>query len=235
MSLKKALLGSIVRTTIRTIVAHREIQDSKITTQNKNKEISPAYEYMLRSSKKCFILESAAFDMCSLKEYCGQKKLKYDDYFGIYKIFDKNEKLQFLSLKKRPGTGKKLDKIFLFDLHETVLGSIKQHIISPKVPIVEDDTKTCSVILEDNKLCSVKRTYIMGKEHCIISGEYKIEYVKNTDFIIKKNNKKIATIKFFRPTLKQVFPKSIVVEYDNEKQKTIVLLLAMAIDTICLY
>ncbi len=240
MGFKNALVGAIVRTTVRTIVANRKVEDSRITTQNKKGEISPAYEYMLQSSKKCFILEACVFDMCSLNEYRGQKKLKYDDYLGAYKIFDKNEELKFLSLEKRRSAskelaGKGLDRLFLFDLQETVFGRVKEHIISMKTPIIEDDAKTCSVILDRQKLCNVKRVYTLGKEHFEISDGYEVAHIKNTDFTIKKGNKRIATIKIFRPNLKKVFPRSIVVEYDDSKKDKTALLLAMAIDAVCSY
>lgn len=240
MGLKNTLAKAIVRTTVRTIIANRKVEDSKITTQNKKGKISPAYDYMLHSSKKCFILEACSFDMCSLNEYRGEKSLKYSDYFGIYKIFDKNEELKFLLLEKCRGAGKEfigknLDRLFLFDLHETVLGSIKEHIFSTKAPIIEDDAKTCSVILDQRKLCNVKRVYTFGKECFEISDGYKLEHIKNTDFTITKGGKRIATTKIFRPNLKDVFPRSIVVEYDDSKQDKTALLLAMAIDAVCSY
>lgn len=240
MGLKSALLGAVVNKTIRTIASRTEVQDSKITVQNKKGQTSPAYDYMSRSSKNCFIFQSGAFDMGSLREYRGKGKFKHPYYFGEYKVFDKSGALKFLAVEKRRGATEKLinkdlDKLYLLDLDDTILGRVNEHIISPEIAIIENNAKTCSVFLEDDKLCNVRRFYSIGKERFKISDGYEIELVKNTDFIIKKGNKKLATIKIFRSNLKELFPRSIVVECDDAKKEKTALLLALAIDTVCSY
>lgn len=240
MGIKSALIGAVVNKTIRTIATHGEVKDSIITKTNKKGNISPAYDFAVKSKKNCFIFEAGFFDICSLKEYCGKESLKYFDYDGTYKIFNKNGDLKFLFLEKRRGLGEELigkdiDKLYLFDLDGNVLGRIREHIISLQMPVIENDSKTVSVFLKDNKLCNVRRYYSVGREIFDIGSNYAIEHIKNKEFNIKKGRKNIAKITIFRSNLKNYFPRSIVVEYDDVKTDKEIILLAMALDAICSY
>lgn len=241
MGLKSAILGAVVNKTIRTIATQGEVQESKITTTDKKGNIVPAYEYMNKSNQNCFFMESSLFDMYSLKEYKGKESLKYYDYDGRYLIFDKKEYLKYLSLEKRRTAGeeligKDLDKYYLFDLNGTLIGRVKEHIISMHAPVIEDDSKTYSIFLADSKLCEIRRYYSVGKQRFEINySDYSLEYKKNNEFLIKKRKKDIAKITIFRPKITDKFRRSIVVEYDNKDNETITILFAMAFDSICSY
>ena len=76
MGLKSALLGTIANKALQTIATSNEVKKSELTIQNKAGDKSPAYEYMMNSSKNCVVFESCAFHMCSLKEYRGKEKLR---------------------------------------------------------------------------------------------------------------------------------------------------------------
>ncbi len=240
MGLKGAIANAIISKALRTVATHGEIKECKITIKNKKGEICPAYKYAIESKKNCFILESSFFDMFSLKEYKGPEKLKYHDYDGNYKIFNKDGNLKFLSLEKRRGfdeelIGKDLDKLFLFDLSGNIVGSIKEHLISLHIPIIENDAKTCSIVFKNNKLCNVKRYYSVGKECFEMNDSYSLEHIKNKKFAIKKANRKIAEVTIFRANLKNNFPRSLIVEYNDEKNEAIATLFALAIDSVCSY
>lgn len=240
MGLKGAILGAVANATISTIATHGEIKDSKPTVTNKKGKLSPAYEFVANSKSNCLVMEEGFFDMYSLNEYKGKKKLKYHDYDGDYKFFDKNGTVKYLSLKKRKGLeveirGKNIDKNCLFDLEGNLIGRIKEHFVSACVPVLENDAKTCSVFLGSDKLCSLRRYYKIGKEHFEISGEFSIEHNKNKEFLIKKGRKSIAKIIIFRFDFKDRFLRSLVIEYDDPKNELIAILLAMAINTACYY
>ena len=196
MGLKGAILGAVANATIRTIATRGEVQESKPAFTNNTGKVSLPYEFVANSQKKCLVMEAGFFDMYSLKEYKGKKKLKYQDYDGEYKIFDKNGRLKYLSLKKRMGLdeeiiGKDIEKNFLFDLDGNVIGRVKEHIVSLNFPILENDAKTCSVFFDSDNLCSVRRYYKIGKEHFEINGgRFNIEHTKNKEFIIKKRKQK---------------------------------------------
>lgn len=241
MGFKGAIVGAVAKKAITTIASRGEVKESKPTSTNKKGYISPAYDFAINSKKNCFIMESSFFDMQSLNEYTGTQKLKHYNYNGRYKIFDKNGDLQYLSLEKRKGLdedliSKDIDKLYLFDLNGNIIGRVKEHVISFNTPVIENNSKTCSVFLDDNKLWQVRRYYSFGKEHFETNNEnYNLEYTKNNKFIIKKGKKTIATITIFRFNLKERFSRTIVIEYDDIKQDIPTILFAMAIDTVCSY
>ena len=240
MGWKGALLDAVITKTIQTIASHSEIKASSLTIENKKGEISPAYDYLTNSRKDCFILESGFFNMYSLKEYRGKETLKYHDYDGTYKVFDKSGNLIYLLLEKRRGLdeeiiGKDIDKLYLFDLDGKVLGKVKEHFVSINAPILENDSKKCSIYLADNKLCNVRRYYSIGKVHFKTNSGYSIEHVKSNDFVIKKGSKPVLKIIIFRSKLKKYFPRSVVVEYESINKQVEAILFAVALDSLCAY
>ena len=250
MSLKEKLGMFILEKSIDGVANHLDKKarskpvvkkESKPTTTNKKGNITPAYNYANTSNKNCFIMESDTFILRELKEYKGTDNFD-DDYLGQYKFFDTDGELQYLAIEKRTRCsqshiGRELEKTLLLDLKGEILGYAKEHRISLTLPVIESESKTCSVYLGDDKLCEIRQSRSVGKEHFSISGNnYTLQHTKNKEFVVKKGNKTIVKLTFFRTTFKDLLtPRSIVIEFANEKDEAIAMLLAMAIDFVCSY
>lgn len=247
MGIKNAILGAVATKAITSIAAKAitakskdEIPDSKPTLTNRKGEFSPAYEYIMNSKSNCLLMQHSVFDMNSLKEYTGKERLNFYDYFGAYKIFDKNEQLKYVVLEKRRGideefAGKDVDKMYLYDLSGKLLGKVKEHFIALNMPIAENNSKVCSVSLNGNKILDVKRYYSFGKEHFKINYTYDLEHNKNKEFFIKKGNSQVSKISIFRTTFKELFARTVVMEYNESENELITILLAIAIDIVSSY
>lgn len=241
MGLKGILIEAAINTTIRTIALQAEKEESKPTVANKKGEKSPAYSLASSTKSYCVVMEHDVFSMYSLKEYTGKERLKYCDYIGNYKVFDKNGLLKYVCLEEQTTLGeeiigKDLDKLFLFNLNGEVLGRVKEHVISLHAPIIEHNAKTCTILVGNDKLCDVRRCYSVGKECFEINGgRFVLKTVKNKEFEIKKGSKRVAKFTILRANLRKRFSRCVVIEYDDVKYETSAILLGMAFDTVCSY
>lgn len=250
MSLKEKLGMVILEKSIDGVVNHLDRKarnrpivkkESKPTTTNKKGNVTPAYDYASASNKNCFVMESDTFILRELKEYKGNGNFD-NDYLGQYKFFDKNGNLQYLAIEKRTRysqshIGRDLEKTLLLDLKGEILGYAEEHRISLTLPVIESESKICSVYLDDDKLCEIRQSRSVGRDHFSISGNnYTLQHTKSKEFIVKKGSKTIVKLTFFRATFKDLLtPRSIVVEFVNEKDEVLAMLLAMAIDFVCSY
>lgn len=250
MSLKEKLLFAAASKTIDAVVnqidkktrSQKVVEKvSKPTTTNKKGVVAPAYEYMMKSKSICYIMEADSFTSFSLKGFKGKEKLDFNEYKGQYKIYDKDQTLQYVALEKEPGLTEELicrdlDRLFLYDSNGEIVGCAKEHLIALNVPLLEKEAKKCSVFLGSTKLCTIRHTISFGSDSFeMYESNYNLGYTNGTDFTIKQGKIIIAKIKRFRPTLKNLFPKSVVIECMNENDSATAILLAMTIDSLCSY
>lgn len=251
MSLKEKLLFAAASKTIDVAVNQidKKLQSQKVeekvskpTTTDRKGNILPAYEYISKTSNPCYIIETKSFHTLSQDEFKGKNVIDFSEDDGRYKIYDKTEKLQYVAIEKAPSLGeefvdKDLGRLFLYDLKGKVIGCAKEHFLAFNLPLLEKEAKKYSIFLDNTKLCTVRHTISLGSdsfemyesENC----DYDFGYNSNTEFTIKKGKKTLAKIKIFRPTLKQLFSKSIVVECFDENLSTTAILYAITVDTLC--
>ena len=252
MSLKGKLLSAVASKTFDVVVnqVDKKLQSQKVeekvskpSTTDRKGNILPAYEYISKTPNPCYIIETKSFHSLSQNEFKGKNAINFSEDDGRYKIYDKNEKLQYVAIEKAPSLGeelvdKDLGRLFLYDLKGKVIGYSKEHFIAINLPLLEKEAKKYSIFLDKTKLCTVRHTISLGSdsfemyesENC----DYDFDYINNTEFTIKKGKKILAKIKIFRPTLKQLFSKTIVVECFDETISTVAILYAITVDTLCM-
>lgn len=113
------------------------------------------------------------------------------------------------------------------------IGTVKQWLISGGIPLFEKEAKTCTVTLEDEKLCDLKKCVSFGDLQIeAFEGRIEIKIKSNDNYSIYHKGKKIAELHELPMKLKDGFVDRYVLEYKEEKDKQVAVMMAIALDTV---
>ena len=113
------------------------------------------------------------------------------------------------------------------------IGTIKQWLISGGMPLFEKEAKTCTVTLENEKLCDLKKSVSFGDLQIeAFEGRIEIKIKSNGNYSIYYKGKKIAELHELPMKLKDGFVDRYVIEYKEEKDKQVAVMIAIALDTV---
>ena len=116
---------------------------------------------------------------------------------------------------------------------KTKIGTVKQWLISGGIPLFEKEAKTCTVTLGKEKLCDLKKCISFGDLQIeAFEGKIKIKIKSNGNYSIYHKGKKIAELHELPIKLKDGFVDRYVLEYKEEKDKQIAVMMAIALDTV---
>lgn len=196
----------------------------KSRDKTKKQEI---YKFTVKS--KTFSIGTAATILV------GGHLLKGKDVSGDYQIYDDAGMLQYTVKEEMTLTDR--DILNVYDSASNKVGRIKEHLLSVGVPLLEKETKKCSVYLGGEKICELKKSEIFGEYNFeVLEGKIELSYDQNKNFKITYQGAKIAVFQFIPHKLKEMFRDGfmdkIKIECYSKEHEAISILLAIAIDTI---
>ena len=113
------------------------------------------------------------------------------------------------------------------------IGSIKQWVISGGVPLLEKEAKTCTVTLEKDKLCDLKKCVSFGDlQFETLEGRADVKIKSEGNYSIYCKGKKIAELHELPMKLKDGFVDRYVLEYKEVKDQQVAVMMALAIDVV---
>ncbi|MBE6732576.1 MAG: hypothetical protein E7561_01080 [Ruminococcaceae bacterium] len=116
---------------------------------------------------------------------------------------------------------------------KTRIGTVKQWLISGGIPLFEKEAKTCTVTMGNEKLCDLKKCVSFGDLQIeAFDGRIEIKIKSNGNFSIYHKGKKIAELHELPMKLKDGFVDRYVLEYKEEKDKQVAVMMAIALDTV---
>lgn len=116
---------------------------------------------------------------------------------------------------------------------KTKIGTVKQWLISGGIPLFEKEAKTCTVTFENEKLCDLKKCVSFGDLQIeAFEGKIEIKIKANGNYSIYHKGKKIAELHELPMKLKDGFVDRYVLEYKEEKNKQVAVMIAIALDTV---
>ena len=164
---------------------------------------------------------------------------------GNYSTVDLNNKCQY-KITTKDGT-----EAFVSNTEETLfttrdiltiydtrtgkrkIGTIKQWLVSGGVPLFEKDAKTCTVTLQNEKLCDLKKCVFFGDLQIETSASFlKVRIESDNEYSIHYKGQKIAKLHEIPAKLKDGFVDRYVLEYNDKKHTHIVVMLAIALDIV---
>lgn len=160
---------------------------------------------------------------------------KGDDVTCYYKTYDHAGVMQYTVKAETNLTNR--DILNVYDSESNKIGRIKEHFLSVGVPLLEKETKKCSVYLGGEKICELKKSEIFGESHFeVLSGDVQLSYDQKGNFKITYQGKQIADFQVIPRKLKEQFRDAFVDDINLEcyykEHEEISILLAIAIDTI---
>ena len=116
---------------------------------------------------------------------------------------------------------------------KTKIGTVKQWLISGGIPLFEKEAKTCTVTFGNEKLCDLKKCISFGDLQIeAFEGRIEIKIKSNGNYSIYHKGKKIAELHELPMKLKDGFVDRYVLEYKEEKDKQVAVMMAIALDTV---
>lgn len=157
---------------------------------------------------------------------------KIDDDDGYYQVVSKDGEELFMSdLKSTFLTDR--DILTVYDMSEgkRKIGTVKQWLVSGRIPLLEKEAKTCTVMLEKNKLCDLKRYISFGElQFDTYDGDAWIRVKAEDHYAIKYKGREIAQLHELSTKMKDGFSDRYVIEYKDKKDQKIVAMMAIALD-----
>lgn len=113
------------------------------------------------------------------------------------------------------------------------IGTIKQWIVSMGIPLLEKQTKTCTVSLGEDKLCDLKRYISFGElQFDTLDGKTEVKVKSEGNYSIYYKGKKIAELHELPIKAIDSFVDRYVLEYKEEKDRYIAVMMAIALDVV---
>lgn len=113
------------------------------------------------------------------------------------------------------------------------IGSVKQWLISGGIPLLEREAKTCTVTLEKDKLCDLKKSVSFGDlQFETFEGSAEVKIKSEDNYSIYYKRKKIAELHELPMKLKDGFVDRYVLEYKEAKDIQVAVMMAIALDTV---
>lgn len=113
------------------------------------------------------------------------------------------------------------------------IGSVKQWLISGGIPLFEKEAKTCTVTLEKDKLCDLKKCVSFGDlQFETLEGSAEVKIKSEDNYSIYYKRKKIAELHELPMKLKDGFVDRYVLEYNEAKDIQVAVMMAIALDVV---
>lgn len=153
---------------------------------------------------------------------------------GQYRIVTKDGKEVFVSdMETTLLTDRDILSVYDTSNGKQKIGNIKQWVISGGIPLFEKEAKTCTVTLEKEKLCDLKRCISFGElQFETFEGRAEIRVKSEDNYSVYYKRKKIAELHALPMKLKDGFVDRYVLEYKEKKDLQVAVMMAIAVDVV---
>lgn len=153
---------------------------------------------------------------------------------GQYQIITKDGEEMFVSdMETTFFTDRDILTVYDTSNGKRKIGSVKQWLISGGVPLLEREAKTCTVTLEKDKLCDLKKCVSFGDlQFETLEGSAEVKIKSEDNYSIYYKRKKIAELHELPMKLKDGFVDRYVLEYKEAKDIQVAVMMAIALDTV---
>ncbi|MDO5400904.1 MAG: hypothetical protein Q4F17_07985 [Eubacteriales bacterium] len=207
-----------------------------IVKQNLNVQEVPKSDSAKQKTYR-FTVKSRVFSLGSVATAMASGHIpKNFDVSTYYKVFDCTGAQQYTVKVESNLTDRNIYNVY--DSTGKRVGRIKEHLFSVGVPLLEKETKKCSVYFDNEKICELKKFEMFGEKHFeVLEGDFHISYDQKDNFKISCHGNRIVSFQIIPYKLKELFRDAFVdkinlVCYENEKE-ALSILLSIAINVIC--
>jgi len=153
---------------------------------------------------------------------------------GQYQIVTKDGKEMFASdMETTFFTDRDILTVYDTSNGKRKIGSVKQWLISGSFPLLEREAKTCTVTLEKDKLCDLKKCVSFGDlQFETLEGSVEVKIKSEDNYSIYYKRKKIAELHELPVKLKDGFVDRYMLEYKETKDIQVAVMMAIALDTV---
>ena len=195
MSLKSFIVCSIASKTIEKLASSEKVDDMVnnvvVKSAKSNGWVTNESNFEIKR-KYCFIIKSKSVSVNSLKNVVKGDYSDMGGYWGKYKIYDYSKNLKYTTEPKEFGflsevVGYDKETLYLFDDTNKIIGSIKENLLSFRIPLLEKDTKRCTLFISNNEFCEIRKSHTFNELYYEMQGcNYSI--VHNNEKNIIYNN-----------------------------------------------
>lgn len=186
------------------------------------------------SDMKYLIVQRPSYSIWAMGSLLAGNRSNIKEFGSTYKIYDKSRKLKYMSDYDISLIFDK-ESFTLYDSEKKKIGKVKEYLLSVGFPLFEKEVKKCSVFLQDDILCRLKKYESFGDTYFeTLEGKISIKNQKSDEnkFIIKIGNKIIGTIYSIPLKLKDGLVDRYLIEYKAVENETILALVSLALDII---
>lgn len=163
MDLKK--FSSVVADNLKDVGITEQMVDTAVNSTlnlvSKAWGIKTANEYINESQQNYLIVKWKSFSIKTLTTLLSGQIPQITVDMGRYVVEDRNGEVLYTAEAKDTITDRDILSIYN-DKHEKV-ASVKEHLISVGIPVIEKDVKKCSIYLNNRRLAVIKRSQSFGK------------------------------------------------------------------------
>ena len=199
----------------------------------KEKGIKMAKEYKKKEGKYYLYFKAPSYSMKDVMKMIQKEEIKEKNYKYKYEIYDESGNIKYYATLDFTGV---MDRTVytLYNSEREEVGNVKKHLVSSGVPLLEKDRKSCSVISNKELICKIQKSKTFNElDFQAYEGEIKMIYEdKEKKFKIEKKKEIIAEITQVFQKLGNELEDKYIIEYENEQDEALVVLISMAIDVI---
>ncbi len=197
-----------------------------------------APEYIKKAEKQILVVKSKSYSLKTLthtfKRLAKGKLPNFGANQSRYLVVDRTGELKYRS----DDTGDALDRTItnVYDSAGARIGYVQEHLNTMGIPMFEKNVKRCSVVLHGEKICTIKKYESFGlTEMDVTDGNINIKANDLCTHIELRNRNTrfpIGELKTVPFILKDGYVDKFVLEYNDPENEAIVVLLAIAVDSI---
>lgn len=228
MSLKNLLFGAQNYEKAKTTLK------AQIATFKEESGLNRTSDSLIRNTEfdNVLIIKLRSFSIGNIFSAQKDANLYCEDEF-LQVLTTEQNKIYSIKIELDVLTNRNIVKVYDERYEHLKIGEIKPWLISPRLPFLEKEAKTCSVILKKENLCYLKKCVSLGQtEYQTIKGNLFVRLVSENLFSIQYEGQEIAKLHALPIKLKNEFVDRYVLEYRDIRDEQIALLAALAIDSI---
>lgn len=205
-------------------------------TQNKTKKESPTDKIIKKAkTKNLLIVRTQSYSMGTMAAtLLGSTSVTTNGNGSHYQIVTPSGEEQYVSnMEDTLLTDRDILTVYDMRNGKRKIGMVKQYLISVGVPLFEKETKKCTVTMDNEKLCNLKRCISFGNLQLeTLDGKAKITIKSEGHYAIYYGRRKIADVHEIPIKLKNGFVDRYVIEYTEDGDQNTAVMMTIALDTV---
>ena len=231
MDLKK--FSSVVADNLKDVGITEQMVDTAVNSTlnlvSKAWGIKTANEYINESQQNYLIVKWKSFSIKTLTTLLSGQIPQITVDMGRYVVEDRNREVLYTAEAKDTITDR--DILSIYNDKQEKVASVKEHIISVGIPVIEKDVKKCSIYLNNRRLAVIKRSQSFGNVYfSVLDGDIRIENTNKKGLHIYCDKQELAILHDVPINFKDGYVDRLVVEYKDKNNEEMILALAIGID-----